>query len=238
MVAGHSYGELVALHAAGVLSAPALAELSLARGRFMREAGRAPTGAMAALLAGPDEVEQLDPRRSRRPGRQLERPQADGDRRADRGRQARARPGRDPWNPGPALAGLVGVPHPAGRPAREPAGSPGERLLDQAPDRPVYSNLDAAPTRADPAAIAARLGDHLASPVRFADMIEAMHRDGARVFVEVGPGSILTRLVESILTTGRIWPSRAIRRASAGLAGWLAPSPAWSWPDCRSGSSR
>ena len=65
LLAGHSYGELVALHAAGVLSAAALAELSRARGRFMREAGRRASGAMAALLAGPDEVERLDPRRSR-----------------------------------------------------------------------------------------------------------------------------------------------------------------------------
>ena len=34
----------------------------------------------------------------------------------------------------------------------------------------------------------ARLGDHVTSPVRFAEMIEAMHEQGARVFVEVGPG--------------------------------------------------
>ena len=59
MLGGHSYGELVALHAAGVLSAPALAELSQARGRFMQEAGRGVAGSMAALLAGPEDVERL-----------------------------------------------------------------------------------------------------------------------------------------------------------------------------------
>ena len=63
----------------------------------------------------------------------------------------------------------------------------------------MYSNLDAAPHPADLGAIAARLGDHLAGPVRFAEMIEAMYRDGARVFVEVGPGSILTPLIDAIL---------------------------------------
>ena len=44
MVAGHSYGELVALHAAGVMSAAALAELSLGRGRSMQEAGSGAAG--------------------------------------------------------------------------------------------------------------------------------------------------------------------------------------------------
>ena len=64
---------------------------------------------------------------------------------------------------------------PAGKPLALLAG----RLLVEPPDRPVYSNLDASPQPNDIAAIAARLGDHLAAPVRFADMIEAMHGDGA-----------------------------------------------------------
>ena len=71
--------------------------------------------------------------------------------------------------------------------------------LRRSPDRPVYSNIDAAPYPDGLPAIAARLGEHLASPVRFAEMIEAMYRDGARVFVEVGPGAILTSMVGSIL---------------------------------------
>ena len=43
------------------------------------------------------------------------------------------------------------------------------------------------------------LADQLSSPVEFAAMIEDMHRDGARLFVEVGPDATLTGLVGSIL---------------------------------------
>ena len=83
--------------------------------------------------------------------------------------------------------------------AREPMARLARDAIRHSPDRPVYSNLDAAPHPADPSAIASRMGDHLASPVRFGEMIAAMHRDGARVFVEVGPGAILSPMVESIL---------------------------------------
>ena len=50
-------------------------------------------------------------------------------------------------------------------------------------------------------------------------MIEAMHRDGARVFVEVGPGSILTPLVESILGDR---PHLAVSSDSSGSSGLSA----------------
>ncbi len=83
--------------------------------------------------------------------------------------------------------------------AREPFARLAADRLRRSPDRAVYSNVDAAPYPADPAAMAARLGEHLARPVRFDAMVDAMYRDGARVFVEVGPGSILSPMVESIL---------------------------------------
>ena len=44
LVGGHSFGELVALHAAGAYDARALAELSSERGRLMKEAGAGQLG--------------------------------------------------------------------------------------------------------------------------------------------------------------------------------------------------
>ncbi len=105
--------------------------------------------------------------------------------------------------------------------AREPVEQFARDRIRRAPDRPVYSNLDAAPHPDEPSAITSRLGDHLASPVRFADMIAAMHRDGARVFVEVGPGAILGPLVESILDDRPHLTISCDVSSASGLAGFL-----------------
>ncbi len=199
LVGGHSYGELVALHAAGVLGARELAELSSARGRFMIEAGRGASGAMAAILAGPDEVERLV--------REVPGVQAanwNGPRQTviagPAGAVERAVESRHRAGIGARMLPVSSAFHtPMVAGAREPLSRLARDRLRRSPDRPVYSNIDAAPYPDGLPAIAARLGEHLASPVRFADMIEAMYRDGARVFVEVGPGAILTSMVGSIL---------------------------------------
>ena len=62
MLGGHSFGELVALHAAGVVDAAGLAELASERGRLMKEAG-----AGNGRDGGPagrrlDDVDRVDPR--------------------------------------------------------------------------------------------------------------------------------------------------------------------------------
>src|SRR5207302_5982498 len=56
--AGHSYGELTALCAAGCFDAPSLFELSQLRGRLMAES-REDAGAMLAVQAPLDAVEEL-----------------------------------------------------------------------------------------------------------------------------------------------------------------------------------
>ena len=65
---------------------------------------------------------------------------------------------------------------------------------------PVYANATASPYPAgDAVAMAHLLEAQIGSPVRFVEQIEQMYADGARVFLEVGPGRALTRLVSTIL---------------------------------------
>jgi NADP-dependent 3-hydroxy acid dehydrogenase YdfG len=88
------------------------------------------------------------------------------------------------------------------------------------PALPVFANRTAAPYPDDPAAIRAELVAQLVSPVRFADQVEAMYAAGARVFVEAGPGCVLTKLVAAILGDR---PHRAIALEGrrSGVAGFL-----------------
>jgi malonyl CoA-acyl carrier protein transacylase len=197
--AGHSFGELVALHASRSLSLEGLATLAHERGRLMLGSLGEDPGTMAAISAGPDEVGRLieglesvaavnenGPRQTVIAGSVTGVEQA-----VEIAKQAGFRA---------QLLPVAGAFHTA-KVARavEPLTIAAASRLVSKPERPVYSNLDGLIHPPDPEQIADRLGKHVARPVRFASMVEAMHRDGARVFVEVGPGSVLTPLVGSIL---------------------------------------
>src|SRR5204862_6376027 len=84
-------------------------------------------------------------------------------------------------------------------PARDLLAGALDRLRFGAPRFPVYANSTGEPHAPGDGAIAAVLKEHLVRPVRFGDEIEAMYRDGARVFVEVGPKNVLTGLVRQVL---------------------------------------
>src|SRR5262249_3069898 len=65
--------------------------------------------------------------------------------------------------------------------------------------KPVLANTTAKPYTAVPAAMADLLTEQVTAPVRFQAEIEAMYEAGARIFIEVGPQAVLTRLVGQIL---------------------------------------
>jgi malonyl CoA-acyl carrier protein transacylase len=98
------------------------------------------------------------------------------------------------------------------------------KVLDRheigAPDRPVFANRSAVAYEADrvPAELAAQLG----APVRFVDQIEAMYAAGARVFLEAGPGQVLSGLVDAILGDRPHTTITCESKAGSGLRGFLA----------------
>lgn len=64
---------------------------------------------------------------------------------------------------------------------------------------PVWSNTTATLYPTPVSNIKEQLTNHLVQPVHFVDEIQAMYADGARIFIEVGPGKVLTGLTKASL---------------------------------------
>jgi acyl transferase domain-containing protein len=197
-VAGHSFGELVALHAARAFDGQTLVRLARARGELMRDASAVP-GAMLAVAAGRDQAEaavadlsDLWLANDNAPsqvvfagtGPALEAASA---RLAEQG-IATVR-----------LNAATGFHSPLVAPAAEPLLDVLRRSDVRAPDLDAYAGRDARVYPADAAEVRRGLAAQIAAPVRFVDVIEAMYSRGVRTFVEVGAGAALTGLVGQIL---------------------------------------
>lgn len=201
--AGHSLGELTAFYTAGALPLEDAVRLVRRRGELMHEAGTCRPGAMAAIL-GPMHrpIEDICAEASAAgtvvpanynaaeqvvvsgeiPGveQAMVLAKAAGARRAVR-------------------LGVSGAFH---SPLMQPAAEGLEAALAAAsfaPARwPVYSNVSAQPVVA-PADARALVLTQLTSPVRWVQVVQAMaaaHPDA--LFVEIGPGSVLTGLLKRI----------------------------------------
>jgi acyl transferase domain-containing protein/acyl carrier protein len=196
--AGHSLGELVALHAAGSLDERTLIALTRRRGELMRDGSRRP-GAMLAVFADAKEAAALAAGREDVWVANLNTPAQtvlSGTTEGIGEVEHRA-----------AKAGVVATRLATSTGFHSPLVSDvSPRLRDYldsvdvgAPRLPVYGNSDASRYPSDPAAVRARIAAQVAEPVRFADQIEAMYTDGVRTFVEFGAGSVLTGMVGEIL---------------------------------------
>jgi acyl transferase domain-containing protein len=198
--AGHSYGELVALAAAGRLAPRDLFTLSRVRGQLMAGARPGDPGGMLAAFAAPADIDAVIAREklnvvvaNRNAPKQtvLSGPTAHVERAArllsDAGIKAARLPVAAAFH-----SALVADAAPPFRAALD-----GVSLADG--PIPVYANTTAAPYPTDQAAAKDLLGEQLAKPVAFVEQIRAMVAAGARTFVEVGPGAVLTRLVEAIV---------------------------------------
>jgi acyl transferase domain-containing protein/NAD(P)H-dependent flavin oxidoreductase YrpB (nitropropane dioxygenase family)/NAD(P)-dependent dehydrogenase (short-subunit alcohol dehydrogenase family) len=197
MVAGHSYGEYVALHAAGSLSFDELMVLSERRGRVVQETqGRDRIG-MVAIAASEKIVADL---LKDRPGVSVA-----GSNAPEQTIVGGAREAIDAWLPMLDREGVsyrllslsAGFHIPEAAAAAERFARELARFELRAPRIPVYANLTGRPHPDDPREMRHILIDQLTQPVRFRDQVSAMYAAGARTFVEVGPGQVLSRLARS-----------------------------------------
>ncbi len=198
-LAGHSFGELAALCAAGVFGPMELLRAARRRGELMHEAA-AIDGAMSAVMTAPDALEAMlapwgldvvvanrnSPRQAVISGPSAAVQEAEV-RLREQGIKSRRLP--------VASAFHSHVVAQASAPLREFL----DTLPIAAPRLPVYGNATAEPYSDDPASIRETLARQLAQPVRFQETIEAMYGAGVRIFLEVGPGQALSGLVKDCL---------------------------------------
>jgi len=197
--AGHSYGELTALCAAGVIDEHVFQELSRLRGSLMG-AGSGDKGSMLAVPAALATVEQIiaeenldlvianrnAPSQAILSGSSAEIERAAkvfAERKLACKRLPVAAAFHSPLVADAAMPFLAAV----------------EKVEFNTPKIPVYANSSAAEYPADKAAAKKLLAGQLAKPVEFVAEIEAMYAAGVRIFVEAGPGARLTGLVSAIL---------------------------------------
>jgi acyl transferase domain-containing protein/acyl carrier protein len=228
--AGHSYGELPALCAAGVLSPEDLFEVSQLRGRLMAEAGsKGDAGAMLAVHAPTETVaailreEHLELTLANRNSPQqtvLSGPAVKIERAATvfAARQVRAT----------RLAVAAAFHSPLIAAADQPFRAALERVDFRMPHVPVYANTTATPYPSAPAQVRDLLAGQLALPVEFIAEIEAMYRAGARHFLEVGPKTNLTGMVSAILA-GREHAAFALDGSSGQRSGFFDLTSALAW---------
>ncbi len=222
MYGGHSYGEFVALHAAGALGFDALMQLSAARGRFIVDAASAAgaeLGTMAAVSATRDVVEEaiadIDDVLIANHNAPLQ-SIISGTHEAVKAAAAKLRQGGVEVTD---IAVAAAFHSSLVKPAQQALSELIETLPWSPPRVAVYSNSSGRPHAADVARVKRQMAEHLVSPVEFVAEVEAMHKDGARVFVEVGPKNVLTRLTSRILD-GQPHVAVAIDDGS-GLSGLL-----------------
>ena len=206
MVAGHSLGEFSALTAAGALTFEDGLRLVYARAMAMQKACEATPSTMAAVINLSDEtIEQVCAELSKEgrvvvpanynsPGQVVISGNVETVKEACKRLKETGAKRALPLAVGGAFHS------PLMEPARIELAAAIEKAPVSTPICPVYQNVDALP-HTDPAEIKDNLLKQLTSPVRWTQSVQHMLSDGMTEFVECGPGTVLTKLIERIQKT-------------------------------------
>lgn len=218
-VAGHSYGEYVALCVAGVIERDDLIRVSEIRGRSAAEAGRDQPSAMAAVGTDGAKTERFL-NRHKLPLfiANLNAPEQtiiagthgaiDAAIAAAAGETFRV-----------TKLQVTGAFHtPLMTMACKDLSKELARIKFSKASIPVFSNTIKGPYPSTPSEVRKILLKHFVEPVSFVEEVNSLYEAGARIFIEVGPGSVLSGLVSSIL---RDRPHTTLCFDTPGRSSWL-----------------
>ncbi|WP_375209220.1 beta-ketoacyl synthase N-terminal-like domain-containing protein [Hyphomonas jannaschiana] len=200
MTAGHSFGEIMALHYGGTFNLANALTAAVDRGALMAEAASSTAGSMMAVQAAAEDVghllEHFHPdlalANDNGPSQIVLSGPSEIIRKAievcgQQGLKARALPVATAFH-SKIVASAV-----------KPFEAALTKLRPRKPSLPVYANATAEPYSCTAAQLPTEIASQLESPVRFRELVEQMYSDGARIFIEVGPGAVVTGLVDDVL---------------------------------------
>ncbi len=195
-VSGHSFGELTALHASGIIDRPAFFELAEMRGRLMSK-GVSEAGTMAVVFETAEEIEK-----------HLQDEVVIANYNAPKqtiisGKTAAIENMLQQFS----AKGIKAIPLEVSGPfhsplfsaVQEPFNNTIEAIKTHPASIPVYSNTSAMPYPEGDEAVKNILKEHLLSPVHFSQQIRNMYENGTRIFIETGPKNIMKGLIGQIL---------------------------------------
>jgi len=199
-VAGHSYGEVAALSFAGAIAREDLAYLSRERAEAILEAIGADPGAMAAVALPAGRVQEILDDEDEVWAVNLNSPKqtvvAGTTGGIDRVITSFRAQGVNPTRLDVACA--FHTPLVMGADSLFAAVLDGVEISEPTID--VWSNTTADLYPVEPEEIKEWMAGQIVHPVRFADELQSMYDDGVRIFIEAGPGGVLTGLARATLS--------------------------------------
>lgn len=203
--AGHSLGEHTAYHAAGAIDLAGAVKLVRRRGELMNETGIARPGTMAAILGTPaTPIAEICEQATREAGLVVPANYNSDEQTVISGEIGGVEKAMELAKAAGAKRAIrLPVSGAFHSPLMEPAADGFKRAVDAAPFAdpkfPIYSNVDAKPSRS---AAQARemLFRQLTAPVLWSAVVRNLAKDNPdALYVEMGPGAVLTGLVPRLV---------------------------------------